>query len=261
MKSRNSAPTLLVNTHVKQLFKVGAFTLPLIIISCFMLLKILSYQRYLNLIDEDHLIENLEFGFYFVAFAVALFVGVRFFRARRSLLGLLYLILAFGLFFIAMEEISWGQRIFNIPVPEFFQENNYQEEITLHNLGHRPANLPEDKGNYIDMVFPVFGFIGAFAWLLTLMLPERLKARYNSILDFLVPPWYLSLYFFPVFAIYLYVSICVFYLQQFPSTDPYVGSQEEEPAEFLLALGLLLFVIVSMYKQSFSIYKQSSREG
>src|SRR5215217_948627 len=256
MKSRNSASTLLVNTHKKQqLLKVGAFTLPLFIISCFMLLKILSYQRYENLNDEDHLVENLEFCLYFLAFFVALFVAVRFFRARRSLLGLLYLILAFGLFFIAMEEISWGQRIFNIPVPEFFQENNYQEEITLHNLGHRPANLPEDKGNYIDMVYPAIGFIGAFAWLLTLMLPERLKARYNSILDFLVPPWYLSLYFFPVFAIYLYVSICVFYLQQVPSTEPYIGSQEEEPAEFLLAFGFLLFAIVSMCKQSSKIVR------
>src|SRR5215216_4565919 len=153
MKSRYSASMLLVNTHKKQLLKVVAFSLPLVIISSFMLLKILSYQLYGNLVDEDHLIENLEFCFYFLAFVVALFVGVRFFRARRSLLGLLYFILAFALFFIAMEEISWGQRIFNIPVPEFFQENNYQEEITLHNLGHRPANLPEDKGNYIDMVY------------------------------------------------------------------------------------------------------------
>lgn len=45
-------------------------------------------------------------------------------------------VLAFALvfFFGAGEEISWGQRIFNIESSAFFMENNAQKETNLHNL-------------------------------------------------------------------------------------------------------------------------------
>src|SRR5215213_9680285 len=110
-KNRDSVLMLLLNPYIKQSSKVLVFTLPLIIICCFIFLKILSYQRYESLVGEDHLVENLEVCIYFLAFAGALFAGFRLFRTRLNLLGLLYLVLAFALFFIAMEEISWGQRI------------------------------------------------------------------------------------------------------------------------------------------------------
>ena len=33
-----------------------------------------------------------------------------------------------------MEEISWGQRIFDIDTPEALKEVNVQKEINIHNL-------------------------------------------------------------------------------------------------------------------------------
>ncbi|WP_134091168.1 hypothetical protein [Olivibacter sp. XZL3] len=36
--------------------------------------------------------------------------------------------------FVAGEEISWGQRIFNVRSSEFFQRHNAQGETNLHNL-------------------------------------------------------------------------------------------------------------------------------
>lgn len=36
--------------------------------------------------------------------------------------------------FVAGEEISWGQRIFNIESSDFFLENNAQQETNLHNM-------------------------------------------------------------------------------------------------------------------------------
>jgi cell division protein FtsW (lipid II flippase) len=44
------------------------------------------------------------------------------------------LALALLLFFAAGEEISWGQRLFNIQSSEFFREKNSQGETNLHNL-------------------------------------------------------------------------------------------------------------------------------
>ncbi len=49
------------------------------------------------------------------------------FLFMTSLLGLFF-------FFGAGEEISWGQRLFNIESSEFFSQNNAQGETNLHNL-------------------------------------------------------------------------------------------------------------------------------
>ncbi|MCU7938800.1 MAG: hypothetical protein KZQ64_09505 [gamma proteobacterium symbiont of Bathyaustriella thionipta] len=49
------------------------------------------------------------------------------FLFMTSLLGLFF-------FFGAGEEISWGQRIFDIESSEFFTQNNAQGETNLHNL-------------------------------------------------------------------------------------------------------------------------------
>jgi len=45
----------------------------------------------------------------------------------------LILIAAAGLL-IAIEEISWGQRIFNVGSPEYFMEHSDQQETNVHNL-------------------------------------------------------------------------------------------------------------------------------
>ena len=34
-------------------------------------------------------------------------------------------------FFVAGEELSWGQRIIGIETTEYFKENNVQEELNL----------------------------------------------------------------------------------------------------------------------------------
>ena len=39
-----------------------------------------------------------------------------------------------GFFFVAGEELSWGQRIIGIETTEYFKENNAQQELNLHNL-------------------------------------------------------------------------------------------------------------------------------
>lgn len=54
------------------------------------------------------------------------------FRSPWFVLGLV----GMGCLFIfgAGEEISWGQRIFNWHIPEFFAKNNSQGETNLHNL-------------------------------------------------------------------------------------------------------------------------------
>ncbi len=45
-----------------------------------------------------------------------------------------FILLALSCFYVAMEEISWGQRIFGIQSPEYFKEKNLQGELNLHNF-------------------------------------------------------------------------------------------------------------------------------
>lgn len=83
---------------------------------------------------EDRLVENGTAIFLFVA-ALVLFWRARQFagqgvRAAAALTVLYALLFVFA----AGEEISWGQRIFGWGTPEFFAENNYQNETSLHNL-------------------------------------------------------------------------------------------------------------------------------
>lgn len=63
--------------------------------------------------------------------------GKRFLQLKGKRGGLFLFTLGFltlFFFFGAGEEISWGQRIFNVESSEFFKENNAQAETNLHNL-------------------------------------------------------------------------------------------------------------------------------
>jgi hypothetical protein len=79
-----------------------------------------------GLLAEDNVLEWLTFALSIVAsilFAVCAYLGNRF----SILLGISW-------FFFAMEEISWGQRIFDFTSPALFLDYNYQQEFTLHNF-------------------------------------------------------------------------------------------------------------------------------
>ncbi len=234
MSSRSSHSVLSLILHLrKQSSKIAVFIFPLIVIICLVPLWLLHYDLYERLFDEDHIFENLQVLFYFLSFSAALFIGIRFFKVGNDLFSFLYLVLAFALFVIAMEELSWGQRIFGIPTPAYFKVNNFQEELTIHNLGR--------TGHYFHLIYTVVGFVGAFAWL---VLPARMKINYSTIVSFFVPSWYLASYFLPVFLIYLYFVICA-YLGEFFLP---LNFKEQEPAELLMSLGLLLFLIINIHR-------------
>ena len=73
-----------------------------------------------------------------ITLLIGLFVCVQRVWLLKGQKPLLFLfmtaLLALFFFFGAGEEISWGQRIFNIESSEFFTQNNAQGETNLHNL-------------------------------------------------------------------------------------------------------------------------------
>ncbi len=83
------------------------------------------------LFDEDGVFEYLTSLFYFLAF---IFFVLSLSKLKSVFINFYIIVLALACFFIGMEEISWGQRIFNIKTPESYKKLNYQEEYNLHNL-------------------------------------------------------------------------------------------------------------------------------
>lgn len=88
-------------------------------------------SRYAGFITgEGRIVQTWQFIFLFASsfiFALAAYIEKRPWRY--------FLIFAtLCSFFLAGEEISWGQRVFNIETPEYWQDINAQDEINIHNL-------------------------------------------------------------------------------------------------------------------------------
>ena len=78
---------------------------------------------------EDLIGEWLQTWLFATAFLFSLLVAL-----SKSAYRIVFGLLALALFYVVMEEISWGQRIFEFNSPEFFRNNNLQRETNLHNL-------------------------------------------------------------------------------------------------------------------------------
>lgn len=83
---------------------------------------------------EDGPVENITAMAFFVASAVTGVSALISLKNRVFRVGILTLMIACVFFFLGGEEISWGQRILNIPTPSWFIGRNRQGEMNIHNL-------------------------------------------------------------------------------------------------------------------------------
>lgn len=86
-------------------------------------------------IGEDRLVEWLTFIVLVGASAWSVAVCLEFHKARAGRGPCTaWILIAAGLAFGALEEVSWGQRIFGWQSPHFFLVHNAQQELNVHNL-------------------------------------------------------------------------------------------------------------------------------
>ncbi|WP_426209431.1 hypothetical protein [Massilia sp. TWP1-3-3] len=92
--------------------------------------------RMFTLLHEDGIVEWMQFLCFTVIAAMLAYVAIdratRLPRSTLAVLGIAGISLVVAL--AAMEEISWFQRVLNVPSPDFFAVNNRQAEMNLHNL-------------------------------------------------------------------------------------------------------------------------------
>ena len=199
------------------------------------------YRRLMMM--EDSITEYSTFFLYFFSFCIAFAVSLRHYKNGATLLGFMYMALSLGLFFIAMEEISWGQRIFGVSTPDAFS-GNIQNELNFHNYKAFP----------LHSLYILVGFYGAFS---RAALPKSIKSRYPEHVNAFTPGYSLFFYFFIVGFLYLYYEylspVAVHYLGEGFGWGPdhFIKAKEQEPAELLLAGGFFLFVLNQWIGQLF----------
>jgi hypothetical protein len=136
--------------------------------------------------NEDRVLEWSQFAAYAATVPVALAVAMRLWRGGERLGAGVFLLLAVGALLIAGEEISWGQRIFDVETPETLNALNRQGEIGVHNIS--------SVEHVLIVGFMLAGLYGSLVPWLALRHPLA-KRR----LGLFVPPLYLTSFFFVVF--------------------------------------------------------------
>ena len=108
---------------------------------------------------EDSWIENLTSVWLFLG-SIFLFATVR--MEQRSFQRWLYISGGIALFYATGEEISWGHRIFNYPMPDFWTDINTQNETNLHNIRilHKIHTLVRVDGMRLMVLMTILAFFG-----------------------------------------------------------------------------------------------------
>jgi hypothetical protein len=196
---------------------------PIAIFLVFISIKISFYHFYHSLLREDGLIESLTCVFFLLGSAFS-FISYKLITDKSIFIkhySTIFLALGFIFLFISLEEISWGQRIFNFPTPDILKEINVQNETTIHNLDWIHFNITMNA--YI-----LIGFSGFLA-------PSFADSS-SQVKNLLIPNKNLTFYFLPILASALYFEYGIL-IKSFYFIEPI----DNEICEMILALGLLIF--------------------
>ncbi len=141
----------------------------------------------------------------------------------KSNFRIFFAVLALASFYTFMEEISWGQRLFEISSPAFFKEHNLQQETNFHNFLTGPFNTDIKRGiEYL--LFAGLMFYGLVYPLLTAFKTQF--SRWLVGIGIPAPP----LYLWPFFVTSAFLELGL------------LGFNEAEVAEILIPLGLTIFL-------------------
>ncbi|MCF6289806.1 MAG: hypothetical protein L3J03_02205 [Desulfobacterales bacterium] len=167
--------------------QLTALILYLLIFAGYLVLGTRYPDLYIWATMEDMFGEWLQFYFFSMAMVLSLWVSFSHKRFR-----LFFGVLALACFYVAMEEISWGQRIFNISTPQFFKAHNIQNETNIHNIFVGPIET-------LTKQFMEYGLAVGLT-LYSLVYPLALRYRWQPAIwmeekGLPSPPLYLSPFF------------------------------------------------------------------
>ena len=183
-----------------------AFALTMFVVLGLSFLLLFGTSTYDYLSKEDHVAEYLSSMFLFIS--SFFFFKTSYFLISKKKNYDKWLIffssfLCFLLFLGAGEEISWGQRIFDIQTPEYLLEINDQDELNFHNIDKKFFDRALDR---LTIAFVV---IGSLLYVFKKNTILKIKAPNLFIICiFLITPFYRQNIEFNFFYI-LYIPLIV----------------------------------------------------
>ena len=143
----------------------AAILLLLVLISFSILSFFINISVYRALIKEDGCIE---YTTAFLLFITSFFIWIKVIKNHKTKCRLwivFNVLMGVGLFFGFGEELSCGQRIFNLRSNEFFLENNLQDEINIHNLSINGIKFNKWIFTYlVSFVFGAYFFLSLIGY-------------------------------------------------------------------------------------------------
>ena len=202
-------------------FKIGIFISSLTIILKAFTGSTSSYRRSLQ---EGGIVEWTSFLLLLLTTYILLYCAK---SVPPLSLKIIFYFLSASSFVVAMEEMSWGQMIFNWKTPAEISLINTQGETNFHNIGFIDTHSDFAFGMILAVVI-LISFLGdKFSRFAGKNFATNLVAQ-------IAPSKMLLIYFIPACIF----SFCLYYdLHEF--TGGFVFRGEEEIAEMLGAIGLL----------------------
>lgn len=186
---------------------------------------------------EDGIVENIQFAGFLGAAIVAAWLSVRLWARRDYLVAIPYTLFTLGCFFIAGEEICWGQRALDYDTPQGLKEMNAQKEASVHNIKEVQKKL-----YHFCAIIGVYAGLTAALRLLPRFKKNRLF-RYYSVHPVCV------FYFAPAFAYGIFRMHYGPYWRAFKRVFGRYAkrlSALQEPVELGIALGFFLIAMIAL---------------
>ncbi len=215
--------------------KIWTIFLPLCVLAVQIVTeRIFTYAQMSAMLSENGPVELAQFVVVCIAFGVALAVLRKTGPRKDPFLFGWVLLAAIGCFYIAGEEVSWGQHFLNWDTPAYWQAVNDQSETNLHNT----TSWLDQKPRLILLIGIVVG--GIVFPLLQRFRPGILPERFAMI----YPPFALMLVSLLVLGPYLAQEIAEHFF------DRGVFARVSEVQELYMYYFVLLYLVTLRRRQN-----------
>jgi len=195
----------------------------------------LHEEFYRQITKEDHIIEWLTVVFFLLTALLATIHAVLA-KKNANRYFWFHVLVAIGCVFFALEEVSWGQRVFNIISPEYFMAHSDQQEINIHNVINEQYSVRTK--HVAALVMSLYGVV--LPVLALRPWARTLAAKFRVI----VPPL---------------ILIPGFLLASVMTWDRYFTGQDEEVSEFFFSALLFLVLLFQSWDTTIKYPKSDQK--
>ncbi len=170
------------------------FFAPIIYLIIILNWRLVNANLFFKLTSEDNLIEYAQFLILITSCILCYLIQKKLNKYRvykfLFILGIIFFL------FLAGEEISWGQRWFNIETPQHIAKNNLQNEINIHNQSN--------VFGYVYRGYILIGLYGSISWILDhyMKIINNIKQIHKQI--FIINPF--LFFYFAITCVYFYLK-------------------------------------------------------